>query len=705
MTGSARFTVPTIFTASDKFTPVIRRMGGVINGFVAKSQVGLASVQRGFRRLLTPVTALHNTLRGMGYYVGIFTLIFLLNRAIDVYADFEQAQVNISTVTGKAVSQNQALANQARILALKYGEAATGVSQLQYELIKMGNTEIDVLKMTPAILTGAVALQTTPDELSKQVGAIMKTFPKLRPADTGMIIDMMAKIADITALDAPTLFEMLPRVSIYASKAGLEFQQMLAIFGALKDAMLPVQSSATGFKNILIDSQIAGKDYAKQLEKITSSTNELKKAYKLFGRKTATSALVLAGAQEENVLDRFVKTLESKKTIGYAETIATQRLDTFRGTAKLAKTSYQEFILSIEDGRGKYALLLKDLNRTIAAMFLLSSGTDEAKSTLEKMNPKVIETAQKYLRWLKIIGYVTAAIILLRIAILLWQAVVISAQIFMVGFNIILGITGALSATAAIAIGQSTVALTAYKIALWAANAAMAANPIGLIIIGIAALIGWITLVIKKWNKWGAAILFITSPLGIIVSAIQSFRRNWESIKMAFKEKGFLNGIIAIGNVIFDALLMPIQQLLVLVHRFTGWKWAENSAKSIERLRQNLGVNLETTESGSKRVDINKQLSQPSKEKSVDAMKRLMLNPMLNDRDRSALTKFVALREQEDIALVNPEMRRQEALRDSIQTSIEKQTAELTIRDQTGRAEVTKKSNVIPMRIESTMAN
>ena len=42
-----------------------------------------------------------------------------------------------------------------------------------------------------------------------------------------------------------------------------------------------------------------------------------------------------------------------------------------------------------------------------------------------------------------------------------------------------------------------------WAVAQWALNAAMLANPIGLIIIGIAALIALVVVAIKYWDEWG----------------------------------------------------------------------------------------------------------------------------------------------------------------------------------------------------------
>ena len=127
----------------------------------------------------------------------------------------------------------------------------------------------------------------------------------------------------------------------------------------------------------------------------------------------------------------------------------------------------------------------------------------------------------------------------------------------------------------------------------------MSMNPIGLIIIGIAALIALVVIVVKKWNDWGAAVSLFLGPLGIVISMIQSFRRNWDMIKKSFADGGILEGFKAIGRVILDSILQPVQQLLELIAKIPGMASSMQPAiDKIQSYREGLGVNTTTDESG-----------------------------------------------------------------------------------------------------------
>ena len=124
--------------------------------------------------------------------------------------------------------------------------------------------------------------------------------------------------------------------------------------------------------------------------------------------------------------------------------------------------------------------------------------------------------------------------------------------------------------------------------AQWALNAALNANPIGLITAGIFALITATVLIIKHWEYltnltqrlWdtfkGLAILIggplstMVIPFMILIDVIRSLVRNFDLIKQAFSEEGLLGGIRALGAAILDGVLSPLRSVLDIIGKFPG---------------------------------------------------------------------------------------------------------------------------------------
>lgn len=129
----------------------------------------------------------------------------------------------------------------------------------------------------------------------------------------------------------------------------------------------------------------------------------------------------------------------------------------------------------------------------------------------------------------------------------------------------------------------------------WLLNAAMSANPVGIIVAAVVALVAVVALAINKYNEWGAALLMFLGPVGMVINAFKSIYDHWESIKKAFQTGGILGALKRIGIVLLDTILKPLQQILELASNLPGLgHLAGTGASKIEEMRRNL--NLVTTE-------------------------------------------------------------------------------------------------------------
>jgi len=137
-------------------------------------------------------------------------------------------------------------------------------------------------------------------------------------------------------------------------------------------------------------------------------------------------------------------------------------------------------------------------------------------------------------------------------------------------------------------------ALKAAALAQGILNVIMTANPIGLIVVGIAALIGAITLLIIKWDVISAAIkkntqaftLFL-GPIGLVINAVLTLIKHWDTITKAFKDKGFIGGIKAIGVAIMDFMLAPLKGILQILSKIPGM--SEFAKNALNKLEVNVG--------------------------------------------------------------------------------------------------------------------
>lgn len=136
----------------------------------------------------------------------------------------------------------------------------------------------------------------------------------------------------------------------------------------------------------------------------------------------------------------------------------------------------------------------------------------------------------------------------------------------------------------------AAIANGSFAASLATVNAMLLANPVGLVVAAIAALVAIVVVVTRHYEEWGAAMTIVLGPLGMVINLVKSFQRNWDSITKAFKEEGIVSGIKKIGVAILDSVLMPMQQLVEIVAEFTGAEWAKKAADNILEFRNHIGA-------------------------------------------------------------------------------------------------------------------
>ncbi|MBW7839245.1 MAG: phage tail tape measure protein [Chitinophagaceae bacterium] len=138
-------------------------------------------------------------------------------------------------------------------------------------------------------------------------------------------------------------------------------------------------------------------------------------------------------------------------------------------------------------------------------------------------------------------------------------------------------------------LGTLAIAIGVVTAATWAWNLALAANPIGILIVLIAGLIALIYSAVKKFDSWGAAVLYMLGPIGQLINIIKSLYDHWESIKEAFKTDGIIGGLKRLGLVLLDAVLKPIQQILEGLSGLPdalGGSWIRSSLDKLKAFRE-----------------------------------------------------------------------------------------------------------------------
>lgn len=488
-----------------------------------------------------------------------------LNSLNDPGLKLSSSLADLSAITGQTGNKLKEIEGYARSNAKTFGgSAADGVEA--YKLI--------LSQLTPEIAKQPKALQAMGDSVS----TLSKTMGGDTVAATEVLTTAMNQYQ--VSLDDPikasqTMADMMNIMAAGAKEGSAELPQ---IKNALEQAGLAAKTANVGFAESNAAIQVldkAGKKGAEggvALRNVLSTLSEGR-----FLPKDVKTELKSAGVDINALGDRS-KTLKERleplkkimndqalvtKLFGKENNAAaialisgTEEMGRLTGAIQGTRTAYEQAAIIMESPLEKNKRLQAQVDDFKISLFNSTNGWLGYASVIGNTTRDFSNLMPLFSGAGKVIGTLTSVTKLQA----LWT-------------TITTGVTGA------------------WTTAQWLLNIAMDANPIGLIIIGIAALIGVVYSAIKHYDQWGASILFLMGPLGMVINVIMTLKNHWESIKTAFKSEGIIGGLKRIGIVLLDVILKPVQQLLGLLSKIPGLgKLAGSGEAYIRDLRKKLNL-------------------------------------------------------------------------------------------------------------------
>lgn len=554
--------IPTTFTAVDKFSSRLRLMRKNTSKFARSAEAQVARVNIAFRKMMSPLGRVNRMLGGFGVMLGTAAMVGAIGGAINTFKDFEQANANVASVLGTTTNATRKLQNDAKLLGSTTAFTASEVAGLQTEYAKLGFSQNQILDTTEATLNLAAAAKTDLANAAAVAGGTLNAFG-LQANQTGRVTDIMAKSFSTSALDISKFQESMKHVAPVAKSAGVSIETSTALLGTLADAGIQGSQAGTALRRIMNEMAKTGKPFNEALADASKNGLDLAGAEKLVGKNAQSALLVLAENQK--------KTEELTKSYmgagGAAKEMADKQLDTLEGSLTKLSSAYEGFILSLEDGNGAFGKFIRTTIDATTEVLSLLSGTAAAESELTKKQKSIRSIAETMIFWGKVIGVIVGLLVAAK----------------------------AITLVVSAGLGIYKAVLTTVTAAQWLWNAAMTANPIGLVIAAVGALIALIAVIIIKWEEWGAAVALFMGPLGMVISLFMEFKERWDDIVNAFKTGGMIEGLKMIGKTILSALIKPIEQFLGAVGKVPGLGFAAEASTSLSNFRNGMFETNETT--------------------------------------------------------------------------------------------------------------
>lgn len=621
---ASRYEISTIFKMIDNFSGPMKSIAGSSSVMAKKVS---ADMQKTKMQIQAAGRAM-KTMAGVAAAAGVALAGKTVVDSVKTYVEFEDAVTKAGSkfkdVDVTSAEYNQTLeklqASAREVGALTKFSAVDSANALD-KMAMAGLTSEQSMGMLMGTtnLAAAVGLDLTSavDMATDAMGAFNLVSEDQDQISTNMnrIADVVAKTTNMANLDMNMWFESVKMGASTFTSLGGTIEEFSAYAGTLANAGIKGGMAGNALKNIMLNLSAPAKDGAdalkelgisvfdasgrmkpiteimKQFEKNLAGVADDRKAALLkdiFGKEQISAFNVLLSAGTENLAE-FTRTLENSG--GTAEAIAGAQMKSFAGMIEQLKSAWQDKQLSLgkafEAGGAKDALA----NLITYVQNFDVSQIAAALTQIMQAIPGIVEGFVGFVQTLWNLRDVIGALV---IAWGIYKGAVITALVIEKMMAFFSAIKAVQAATQGMSIAQA------------ALNVVMNANPIGLIITAIGALIFGIIALVKNWDKVKAAMISVwewikniasiiwegllvafdkvksfflefrplisalLGPVGMLVNMIVEVVDNFDNIKKAFSEGGFIAGIKTIGGTIISAVLAPIQKLFELLSKIPG---------------------------------------------------------------------------------------------------------------------------------------
>ena len=222
---------------------------------------------RGFLASLLSLDKIATSVKGFFMGLGMVITTYVLGafkQLKDTIEDFERSNSKLASVLGTTIDGVSRLTEQAKFLGRTTTATASQVTGLQTELAKLGFSQDVIEKLTPATLKFAKAVDTDLSSAAAFAGAAMRMFNK-DASEAESVLATFAVSTTKSALDFNKLQASLSTVGPVANSFGFSVEETTALLGQLANAGFDASSAATATRNILLNLADSNGDLAQAL--------------------------------------------------------------------------------------------------------------------------------------------------------------------------------------------------------------------------------------------------------------------------------------------------------------------------------------------------------------------------------------------------------------------------------------------------------
>lgn len=520
MSASA-FVIPSIFTAVDKFTSPLKGMGRSVEAFASKTDMIVTKGERLFKKITPGLNDIQKQFLNLAGTAAIVAgVVGGITFSVKSVMDYEKGLATLSSITGVTGDDFTAFKKQVADVAKDTKKSAIDVAKA-FEIV--GSAKSDLLGNAAAlgeVTKAAITLsKASGDDLAASaanVTGVMNQFA-LGAADSNRIINVLAAGSVVGAANITQINDSMTNFGAVAASANVTVEQSVAlvetlgqksIFGAeagtkLRGALLKMQQAGVGYKSGQFQINDALEEAKKKIDNLKTAKQKDAAVLKMFGAENITTGKILL----DNIatFKEFTAGVTNTTT---ATTQATINSDTLTNRLDELKNAWVNMLV----------------------------GSDSATSGMNTAKQAIVYVTEN-------LGTIVAVGIRVVEFFLAWKAIMIATRVGLIAYNVALGIYNAITKTSTVYTSAQTVASAAQATttgiltaAQWALNVAMEANPIGLIVLAITALIAAVMSVINHYKLLEE--IYNKASAQAKINAVQKETKAVQDLSAAYQKQG-----------------------------------------------------------------------------------------------------------------------------------------------------------------------
>lgn len=491
-------------------------------------------------------------------------------------ADFEAVMSKVKAITVSDDQAMQQLTATARELGQKTMFSATQAGEAMTYLGMAGWNSQQIMAGMPGLLDLAAASNTDLARTADIVSDDLTAFG-LSAEHAGHMADVFAKTSTSTNTTVEMLGETMKYAAPVAHAFGASLEETAALTGLMANSGIKASAAGTALRSGFL--RLAGtsskstkaiEEMGLSLSEATAQQEEARAALASLGiAMDDTNGPRKMGAIVRDLADRTKDMSKEQKLATLATIFGTNAASAWVSVIDQGPDKLDQLTKELENSDGAAAAMAETMqNNARGAMIRLQSATEsvaisiggtmlptlaELGDSLANEAAYVSKVAGKHPELTEAIIKTSFAVMGMVIAYKTIRAVYYSVMAAHAAYKLMMESERVATMRNVIASGihkaamlGGTIATYAAAAAQWALNAAMTANPIGLVIIAVVALIAafvWLgthfeavsEFCTSMWESPTAAIIaFMMGPIGWLIYAAMGLIANWDQVKAWF---------------------------------------------------------------------------------------------------------------------------------------------------------------------------